>query len=527
MPDGYTGGYGSFVRDFEARVPEGTKHKGPYAAVVRDAGAGRFDVPVLADGRVGFRYGVTLGHDPAQGPGWDETPHPIDDGVVWTGKALFVLPRSAALEVSLVPPRGQHVSTSLDPDAKVEHLYSCPSVHDLQETYLLVGEHFQTTLELGGSTVLLAVDGAVAEAAELIERQVKSFVEAAIEATGGPPPARCLVAVTLSSEGGGALHGRDAHVLVRSTPEDDGPIQWRRTLCHEIFHLWNEQKVGFDSREMWFSEGFTDYYANRLLADTGTIAGATFLDIVRDWTRDYLGEAGDKGLREAGVLGSKNNTLIYKGGALAAFCIDVAIRDDSGGRRSLDDVMQALYELNADAGGNVPIAELQELLEKHGGRGLKDFLERHVAGAEPLPLDEAFARAGVAFERRRVQVPEMDAVMHLFQCPGMTGVGDGIEINRTNAGKLEAGDVVHEVAGRPVTDFGDLRRALAGRQPGDKVPVVLRRNGKRVEVETRLGGHGESLPTSEAEEVVLEPVAKAKKKARAIRAALFGELKGR
>ena len=63
---------------------------------------------------------------------------------------------------------------------------------------------------------------------------------------------------------------------------------------------------------------------------------------------------------------------------------------------------------------------------------------------------------------------------------------------------------------------------LANRASGDKVTVVVVRNGKRVDIPLELGGHGESLAARQVEEVVLEPVAKAKRRARSIREAIFG-----
>ena len=99
----------------------------------------------------------------------------------------------------------------------------------------------------------------------------------------------------------------------------------------------------------------------------------------------------------------------------------------------------------------------------------------------------------------------------------------GIEINRSEAGKLKPEDIVIGVAGRVVNSFGDLRHALAGRAPGDRVPVTVLRKGKRTTVEHRLGGQGEELPSSESTTTVVQPAPKAPKKARAIRAALFGK----
>ena len=318
--------------------------------------------------------------------------------------------------------------------------------------------------------------------------------------------------------------GHDAHVLVTQLPLTESGDQWLSSLCHELFHLWNPTMVGFDSREMWYSEGFTDYWTHRLLARSGQITGSRFLEHVRDWATDYLGEEDERGLRAAGELGSKNRTLIYQGGGLAALCLDIGIRDASGNKRALDGVMAALYELCAKAGGEIPVAELERLLAKQGGRFLAGFLERHVAGNEPLPLEECLADAGLVFESVTVSIPERGAATRLIQVPGATAMGNGILIQRTSGGTLEPDDLLIEVAGERIGGWDDLCRALGGRAPGDEVSVRVRRQGKDKGFDLQLGGHGEDLPATERHVVRLRPDPKAKKKQRAIRAALFGEL---
>lgn len=511
MADGYPGGYGAFVRGFEG-------------GEVVSAEEGRYRLPVNRKGPAEFRYTIPLEHDPERGIGWDETPHAFSDGVLWTGRALFMTARDADATVVFEVRDGRHVTTSLAPVKGASGAYSAPNSRALTETYLVVGHHLERTIELPGTTFLLAVDGDAAAAADVLAEQVREYATAVIETFGGPPRPRCLVAITKAggNEGGGAVHGTDAHVLVKGPPSATGPSDWRRTLCHELTHLWSPSLVGFDSREMWYGEGFTDYYTHLLLTRTGKLSGTEFLEYVSGWTGAYLEHAGTVGLREAGVLGAKNNTVIYQGGALAALCIDVSLRHASGNRRSLDDVMKTLYSLCDKNGGPVSIDELARLLDRHGGRALDGFLDRHVAGSEPLPLDEAFRRVGLALEEETVRIPEMDAVVPLLQCPGLTITSDGIRVDRTGSGKLKPGDHLVRVTRRAVSDFGDLRRALADAAPGDEVDVVVLRDGKRVPLELRLAGHGEALPSNEQVLHHLVPAKKIGRKARPIRDALFG-----
>lgn len=515
-------GRGSWPDAVELRISDGLGGFVHGVAVEGD----RATLPVPDDGDVAYAYTVALDHDPEAMSGYDETPHALSDAVLWTGRALFLLPADADARIVFEPMDGEHVSTSLPP-LEEEHAYHAPSAFDAGETYLVVGRHEERVLELDGSTFVLAVDGRLAEASDLLESAARDFVAAASATAGGPPPPRCLVAVTWAEhEGGGSVYGHDAHVLANEPPTADGRKDWRRTLCHELFHLWNPKRIAFDSREMWFSEGFTDYYANRILFTTGELTPAEFRKIVADWAGDYLGVAPGKSLREGGKRDAKERALIYQGGALAALCLDIELRRQSKNKRGLDEVLQTLYEQCMRDGGfhpaEVPIGTLGKLLEKHGDRNLGKFLERHVDGAEPLPLAESFAHAGLLLEQETLVVPERDALVPLLQCSGMTIQPDGIEINRTDSGKLKVDDLLVELDGVPVRGWDDLGWALAGHEPGDKLPAAVLRKGKRVAIELRLGGHGQELPRTERQRTRLEPDPKAKKPARTIREALFG-----
>lgn len=517
----WNGGRGSWPDTVELRMYPGW---GGFVRGIQIADD-KTDLHVPKDGEVRYDYTVPLEYDPEALSGYDETPHRLADAVLWTGRALFLLPTDADVRVVFEPSKSERVSTSLTPDedAQEDHAYRADTALELQDTYLVVGTHEERTLDVVDTTFVLAVDGRLAEASDFIEAATREFVEAATETVGGPPPPRCLVALTWAeTEGGGSVYGHDAHVLTGEPPTSDGPKGWRRSLCHELFHLWNPKRIGFDSREMWFSEGFTDYYSNRVLFTTEVLSPAEYLRIVRGWTSDYLSTTPGKGLREGGKLDAKERALIYQGGALAALCIDIELRKGSKNKRALDDVMIALYEQCAEVDfDEIPIDALERLLKKLGGRDLGKFLERHVEGSERLPLEAAFAAAGLVLEQETLLVPERSALMTLMRSNGLTATPDGVVINRTDTGKLKADDLLIELAGEPVLDFGDVLWALAKSEPGDEVNAVVIRKSKKVEVAFRIGGQGEEIPRAERERIRLVPDPEAKKAARSIRAVLF------
>ncbi len=83
-------------------------------------------------------------------------------------------------------------------------------------------------------------------------------------------------------------------------------------------------------------------------------------------------------------------------------------------------------------------------------------------------------------------IPDMAA----GDTPGLrlTGVRAG---SPADSAGLKAGDVVVELAGKPVTDLQSYSDALYANKPGDEISVVVVRNGQRVTVRTRLGRRGQ------------------------------------
>ncbi len=525
---GFEGGYGAFVRDFEPFRPEGApKPKEPFLAELLDAEHARHRVPVLRDGTLAYRYTVVLEHDPEKLLGTDETPHAFGGGVFWTGRALFAAPRPATFELAFRAPKGERVAASHALHPKEKGVYLAADERALRECFLAVGEHDALELDVEGSTVLLEVGDGLADATKTFAETIEEFFGATAELAGGPPPDRSVVLMSktaLPGELSGAVFGRDVRVVVDKELDETNEMSWRPLLCHELFHLYNGYLVRFEDRQMWFSEGWTDYFTWVLLTRTGRVSPARLLDTYRGRATGYLeqAKADPRGLIAAGVRENKNRTLIYDGGALAALCLDLLIRDASGNRRSLDDVFAGLYE-DAEGGRRVTLDDLRRRLKKAGGKSVAGFLERHVEGDEPLPLAECLALAGVTLVAETLELPEYEpCLVDLLQTPGSTSTGRGILIQRTNASGLKVDDVLVELAGHVVEGFGDLPLALRGAEPGSKVPAVVRRKGERKEVDVRLGRPDGPLPTAAVFCVLLELDPKPSKKALAIRASAFG-----
>jgi predicted metalloprotease with PDZ domain len=122
-------------------------------------------------------------------------------------------------------------------------------------------------------------------------------------------------------------------------------------LAHEMFHHWNGRIIGrADPEELvyWFSEGFTDFYARRILHRAGYGGSEEYASNLNRKLRDYwLSPACTASNAEIQTDFWRNpdvGQLPYLRGDLVALLLDAEIRRSSDGAQSLDDFMRDAVE---------------------------------------------------------------------------------------------------------------------------------------------------------------------------------------
>ena len=62
-------------------------------------------------------------------------------------------------------------------------------------------------------------------------------------------------------------------------------------------------------------------------------------------------------------------------------------------------------------------------------------------------------------------------------------------VGRPRRPGLKEGDLIVKVGGLPIGTIYDYMASMEKHKPGDKVDVVVQRDGKKVTLEVTLGGH--------------------------------------
>lgn len=197
-------------------------------------------------------------------------------------------------------------------------------------------------------------------------------------------------------------------------------------LCsHEYFHLWNVKRIApekfipYDLRAevhtglLWVFEGITSYYDHLVLVRSGLITAKSYLEhIARAITRLARSRGRFRQTLEESSFdawthfyqqnaNSSNATVsYYTKGSLVALALDLTIRKETGGKKSLDDVMLECWKRYGESADGMPERGFESIARTVSGLELADFFERFVRGTTDLPLQGLLREVGVILHMR-------------------------------------------------------------------------------------------------------------------------------
>lgn len=296
-----------------------------------------------------------------------------------------------------------------------------------------------------------------------------------------------------------------------STAIDNGPMRHSSPAdisAHEFFHLWNVKRIRPRSlvpvdyareqytNSLWFAEGVTSTVAAYTLLRTGLSRRDDFLAALSENIRvlELRPARLSQSLEEASLdawlekyafyNGPQRSISYYNKGELVGVLLDLAIREASGNRAALEDMLRLLNDKFGKTGQPFnDVADLQAAAEAVAGRPMQDVFDELVRTPAPVNYDRYLGYAGYRLKRgqRRVASMGFDAGR---------GTGDTLRVSNVDATSpagaagVQAGDEILEVNGRKPFSGPDVAASVA---PGDRVRLRLRRGGRTFEVRYRVG----------------------------------------
>ncbi|MBS2016945.1 MAG: hypothetical protein JST00_28925 [Deltaproteobacteria bacterium] len=160
-------------------------------------------------------------------------------------------------------------------------------------------------------------------------------------------------------------------------------------LVHELFHLGFPT---FRGEGRWLGEGLATYYEPILRARAGWTSET---DVYRQFARNMPRGLANRG-SGAGLAHRDDLDSIYWGGALFCFAADVRIREETRGKRSLDDVLRLALSRGGDATRVWTVSEVVKVADEATGTTVfSEMYDRHAARGERIDLDGLMASLGI------------------------------------------------------------------------------------------------------------------------------------
>ena len=418
-------------------------------------------------------------------------------------------------EVRFTLPAGWQVTTALRGGGNGQ--FSAPSYHELADAETFVGKYSLDSLQVDGKWIRIAVWPADAYTTA-VQRNMRNAVGKIAKSEnalfGGPPYDHYTVFFNVIREpisfGGGLEHSASQFDIMPQGAFADAAGNFGDfmipLMSHEYFHLYNVKRIrpaemwpyDYHAEQytplLWWSEGVTDYYADLTNIRAGLWTTEQYFENTAQ-DMQQVESAPEPWSEEDGSVATwihevfvNSSQLYYPKGALTGMLLDVAIRDATDNRRSLDDVTRVLYTRFYQRNKGFTTADLLGLLREVGMPDVDGFYQRYINGREPLPYDSVFAKAGIAVTRKTQSTP----FLGLNAQPSDSGklvVQGVVPGSAAEAAGLEPGDVllkVGEIETRPDEDWGVKFRDRYRGKAGAPLAISVTRGGRALNLSTQV-----------------------------------------
>ena len=289
-------------------------------------------------------------------------------------------------------------------------------------------------------------------------------------------------------------------------------------VSHEFFHTLTPLNVhseqihyfnyneGIMSQHLWMYEGTTEYFANLFQVQQDLITAEDFytrisekIDLAKrfDDTMPFT-EMSTKIVDEPYQSNYQN---VYYKGALINMCLDIIIREQSGGTRGILSVMQALakkYGVDSPFTDNQLFDEIVAMTYPEVG----DFIKTHVQGETPIPYKSFLEKAGVTIsnsDKKLQSIIMLDSrTPFIGSKPNEAGVPElvvnGVN-NRLKAIGFQEGDILRVFNGTEIPELNSANSGMVNQlfgasfswTPEQEVTFEVDREGKRIPLSGTVG----------------------------------------
>ena len=330
---------------------------------------------------------------------------------------------------------------------------------------------------------------------------------------------------TVSGDG---MEHRNSTCIVQPIDKVEGnEVRLLSTFSHEYFHSWNVKRIrpkslepfNFShadmSSELWFAEGFTQYYGELLLVRSGFHTPEEYTRTLAGLVNSVLNTPGAAKYPEtqmsrfavyadAGVFNDPTNennifTSYYTYGGATALALDLRLRSEFN--LTLDDYMRTVWLDRGKVMKPYTIPDLQADLAKTTGNAkfAAEFFNKYIYGIEKNDYQTLLAKAGLILRKAQPGKawagPLTGASRRGRSGQARASGTEGLPILTStlvgtpvyNAG-LDAGDVILKADGKELKDEQAFEDIVASKNVGDRLVV---------DYKNRTGAHQTTITLAE------------------------------
>ena len=405
-----------------------------------------------------------------------------------------------------MPANWTRISSGLDAVEGRPDTFSAPDFDVLYDCPVLMGNQESLQFEVQGRTHRVAMENVPAGVdRQKIVADLKRMVETATRLIGDVPY-RHYTFLMMGTGNGGIEHMNSASISFNgnSLTTENGYRGWLSYVTHEYFHNFNVKRIrplalgpfDYDTENLtnmlWVSEGLSVYYQDLVLVRAGLMTREQYLDKMKTTIGRFENASGhhyqsatDSSLNTwgtSGVGGDRNTSIsYYDNGAMLGAMLDLKIRAESRNRKSLDDVMRALYrKYYLEKKRGFTDGEFRAECEAAAGGDVSEVFE-YASTTRDVDYAKYFALAGLAMDVSAQDAPGGNLGVNM-----QTQDGKLVVSSVAAAAALKPGDQILEAEGTRAT-ARSLNDLLVSKKPGDAVTLRISRNGEEQDVEIVLG----------------------------------------
>lgn len=411
-------------------------------------------------------------------------------------------------------------STSYSKDStKVTSTYSADRYFDITDNPMFYGDLSVEEFKVGDITIVLSVYSPNGNhPASSIKKTVAKMMEAQKDYLGNLKTTdRYDIYLYLAPQtesaptGFGALehHTSTVVVLPEAMPKSRLSSAMTDVVSHEFFHIVTPLSVhsedihNFDyntptfSKHLWMYEGTTEYFASHFQVYEDLQPKEEFYNKINGKIQSSMAMADSMSFTKMSenVLEepyASNYLNVYQKGALISMCIDILMREESNGQRSMLSLMKQLsdrYGVEKPFTDDKLIAELSSITYPSVG----EFLRTHVVGTTPIDYSKFFEKVGLerVAEKKQTSLflngrtPFIDANRSTKQF-----FFRDMELNSSliDLG-IQSGDIIKSINGTKYT-MANIRQLIPKSmqwKADTDITMVVIRDGKEIKISGKVG----------------------------------------